>query len=324
MEGGSDGDRPGRFALISEGGEASGEGSKASSSSSSFFAKDGYVKTNLTKWDILRGTTYKKFRYDKFYHKQDAEAFVKDLLASPEVLREIIAGGSGGDDLEVASFSCRAVRATVTSMAFFDKLLGESGIVRSNGLLVKCMDDYYEGFHVQDRLREILLNEDNEYELDHGEVFGEEDKGELLFKIFRHLCVGGSLCQFEDSLDPYLEVAKAVYKELLTVWRNPKSGKAEVASGAYEVGDVKLRRRQRCEEEEGAGMTTTVVAVVMVVVMVMPRRMRRRSGTTSKSGRRRTGSTSPPTPFEGRARCGFTGSSTTGEGLSLIDVIGNI
>ena len=207
----------------------------------------------MTKWDILRGTTYKNFRYDKFYHKQDAEAFVKDLLASLEVLREIIAGGSGGDDLEVASFSCRAVRATVTSMAFFDKLLGESGIVRSNGLLVKCMDDYYEGFHVQDRLREILLNEDNEYELDHGEVFGEEDKGELLFKIFRHLCVGGSLCQFEDSLDPYLEVAKAVYKELLTVWRNPKSGKAEVASGAYEVGDVKLRRRRRLRGGGGGG-----------------------------------------------------------------------
>ena len=63
---------------------------------------------------------------------------------------------------------------------------------------------------MQDRLREVLLNEDNEFELDHGEVFTAEEKAEFLYKIFRHLAVGGSLCQFEDVLDPYLEVSKLV------------------------------------------------------------------------------------------------------------------
>lgn len=44
-------ERPGRFTVV--GGEAS---------SSSPLEKDGYAKTNLTKWDLLRGTTFRQFR----------------------------------------------------------------------------------------------------------------------------------------------------------------------------------------------------------------------------------------------------------------------
>ena len=108
----------------------------------------------------------------------------------------------------------------------------------------------FKGFHVQDRLREVLLNVDNEFELDHGEVFTADEKAEFLYKIFRHLAVGGSLCQFEDVLDPYLEVSKLVYKELLTVWRNPRTAKPEVAPGVYEIDQVKFRRRDGGGEEE--------------------------------------------------------------------------
>ncbi len=42
-----------------------------------------------------------------------------------------------------------------------------------------------------------MLNEENEFELDHGPLFSEEEQDEFLFRIFRHLTVGGSLCQFE-------------------------------------------------------------------------------------------------------------------------------
>ena len=87
-------------------------------------------------------------RYDKFYHKQDSEGFVRDFLSSPDVQREILGSSSTSDaaapKVEVASFVARPVKATVTSMDFFDKLLETDGVVRSNGQLVKCMDDYYE------------------------------------------------------------------------------------------------------------------------------------------------------------------------------------
>ena len=168
-----------------------------------------------------------------------------------EVLK--LGGGSSSNDsgsgnsisMECESVKVKPLRASVTNMGFFDKLLECEDVVRSNGQLVKCMDDYHQGFHVQDRLRDVLLNEDNEFELDHGELFTEEEKEEFIYHIFKHLAIGGSLCQFEDKLGPYLDLAKAIYKELATVWRNPRTSKVEVASGVYSVMDVTFKDKDR-------------------------------------------------------------------------------
>lgn len=66
--------RRGTFSLVGQredaaagSGGASGNGksastSKTSTSSSSVFFDDGYTKTNLTKWDLLRGMKYYTFR----------------------------------------------------------------------------------------------------------------------------------------------------------------------------------------------------------------------------------------------------------------------
>ncbi len=118
-----------------------------------FFFGDGYVKTNLGKWDVARGLRYHKFRYDKFYHKQNAEDFARDFFASEDVRREILA--PGGLTRGAPRFEVRPLRASQTSMAFFDKLAEEPRLVRANGTLVKCMDDYHQGFHVQ--VRFVLL-----------------------------------------------------------------------------------------------------------------------------------------------------------------------
>ena len=43
---------------------------------------------------------------------------------------------------------------TVTSMNFFDKLKHE-GIVRDNGNICKCFDEFYEGITISDELRKV-------------------------------------------------------------------------------------------------------------------------------------------------------------------------
>lgn len=50
---------------------------------------------------------------------------------------------------------------------------------------------------------------------DHYDLFSQLDRQEFLFCLFKHLCIGGSLCQFEDVVDPYLETTKALYKDLV-------------------------------------------------------------------------------------------------------------
>ena len=57
----------------------------------------------------------------------------------------------------------------------------------------------------------MLLVEDS----DHYDTFTDSERDEFLFLIFRHLCLGGALCQYEDSLEPYLEYTKMIYKDLL-------------------------------------------------------------------------------------------------------------
>ncbi|EGV95538.1 Uncharacterized protein C11orf70-like [Cricetulus griseus] len=57
---------------------------------------------------------------------------------------------------------------------------------------------------------QVLLMEDSEKY----EVFSPQEREEFLFCLFKHLCLGGSLCQYEDMLKPYLETAKLIYKDL--------------------------------------------------------------------------------------------------------------
>ena len=47
--------------------------------------------------------------------------------------------------------------------------------------------------------------------------FNDEMRNEFLFHIFKRLVVGGSLCQFEDYIDDYLEMTKKFYKGKLWV-----------------------------------------------------------------------------------------------------------
>lgn len=46
---------------------------------------------------------------------------------------------------------------------------------------------------VSDKLREMLLDENSE----NAEIYESQEKEELLYCIFRHLCLGGAVNQFE-------------------------------------------------------------------------------------------------------------------------------
>jgi len=50
---------------------------------------------------------------------------------------------------------------------------------------------------------------------EHYKDFSEDERSELLFRLFRHLVVGGPLCQYEDSITPYIDTVKVLYKDLL-------------------------------------------------------------------------------------------------------------
>ncbi|GFS01509.1 hypothetical protein ElyMa_006424500 [Elysia marginata] len=77
----------------------------------------------------------------------------------------------------------------------------------------------------------MLLNEDSDVYCE----FTETEREEFLFRVFSHLCLGGRLCQYEDNVNPYLDVTKAVYKDLISVQKNPETKELSILSHVFQV-----------------------------------------------------------------------------------------
>ena len=50
-----------------------------------------------------------------------------------------------------------------------------------------------------------------------------EDKyqKEFIFKLFQHISLGGSICQYENNIGEYLTLTKSLYKDLVCVAKDP-------------------------------------------------------------------------------------------------------
>mmetsp|Transcript_39297 Transcript_39297/g.87442 ORF Transcript_39297/g.87442 Transcript_39297/m.87442 type:complete len:256 (-) Transcript_39297:471-1238(-) len=203
------------------------------------FFQEPYTKSQLQKWDMGKNMQFHAVRYTKYYHKMQAQEFVLDMLNDTKVQELIKVLVKGGDwvplDCRVIKVDVEVVPCSLTRMDLFDKITGaEPPIVRANGDIVKCMDDVIEGFQVSDMLRDLLLNESSE----NAEAVSEEERREFLWQAFEHICLGGACCQFEDKLEPYLEFAKKIYKEMVSVQKNTSTGKVEVASAVYRINSI--------------------------------------------------------------------------------------
>ncbi|XP_046854176.1 cilia- and flagella-associated protein 300-like [Xenia sp. Carnegie-2017] len=115
-------------------------------------------------------------------------------------------------------------------MEFFNKLFRQ-GLVRDSGMIYKCFDEYIEGFLISDELRKMHLTDES----DHYDVFSDTEKSEFIFRIFAHLCLGGDVCQFEDDVNPYLESAKAIYKDLISVSKDSRTKEIKTRSHVFKI-----------------------------------------------------------------------------------------
>lgn len=124
------------------------------------------------------------------------------------------------------------VPCTRVSMDLFDPIYS-CGVLRASGHMVKCFHDVYPDY---DALRQVLvcshlpvclslfltwstfpllLQMLQDEESEHYYVVGKETREEFLFILFKHLCLGGELCQYEDTIDPYMNTTKQIYKDLI-------------------------------------------------------------------------------------------------------------
>lgn len=50
---------------------------------------------------------------------------------------------------------------------------------------------------------------------DNFDMYSETEREEFLFQLFRHICLGGEVCQYEDNIQLYLDFTKLLYKDLV-------------------------------------------------------------------------------------------------------------
>jgi len=57
----------------------------------------------------------------------------------------------------------------------------------------------------------MLIN----HECPNYKLISEVHRNEFLFRLFKHLCLGGQWCQYEDNIKPYLNTTKVLYKDII-------------------------------------------------------------------------------------------------------------
>ncbi|KAL4696907.1 hypothetical protein H8959_002605 [Pygathrix nigripes] len=175
------------------------------------------------------------FGFDQTFEAYRKDDFVMAFFKDPNVIPNLkLLSDSSGQWItlgtEVKKIEATNVPCTQLSMSFFHRLYDED-IVRDSGHIVKCLDSFCDPFPISDELRRVLLVEDSEKY----EIFSQPDREEFLFCLFKHLCLGGALCQYEDVISPYLETAKLIYKDLVSVRKNPQTKKIQITSSVFKV-----------------------------------------------------------------------------------------
>ncbi|KAI8903806.1 hypothetical protein EDD86DRAFT_195377 [Gorgonomyces haynaldii] len=188
------------------------------------------VKELFYKWGFTDHLYVKRFIYDQYLQEYDIDKFLLHLFNNNPHIKVLSKSDQWGTLGKVTLVEKEETAHSVTNLQFFDRLR----IVRENGDIVKSLDEYYEGFLVADELRKCLLMP----EFETFDYFSKEDRKEFIFHVFKALCLGGRLCQYEDSIQDYLLATKLVYKDLITVTRDPATKQLRVASLVFKINHV--------------------------------------------------------------------------------------
>ncbi|XP_063060014.1 cilia- and flagella-associated protein 300 [Engraulis encrasicolus] len=200
-------------------------------SSKSFpFLQNQEVSGRLMKWSMLGRISAQAFNFDQMFFPYKKNDFVFDFLQDPCVMQNLKVLRSGrwttlGSD--ITSVDVEAVPCSKVSMDLFDPLYS-GGVLRPSGQIVKCYHEIYGDF---DELRNVLTIEDS----DKYDLFRPAEREEFLFRLFKHICLGGEICQYEDTVSPYMDTTKVIYKDLVSVQKDCETKEIKIISTILKV-----------------------------------------------------------------------------------------
>ena len=199
---------------------------------SNIFTQENF-KT-LEKWGLSQNMELVKFRFNTSFELQDLQRFLKDLFNDPIVRKNFPPLTSvilPDDQKEIENFKYKVLNTRATNMDIFDTLYENDIVTLDTGYIHQDYDVYVEDITVSDKLKQALLVEDSEAY----SVFSPDQRDEFLFHIFKRIVIGGSLCQYENTIEPYLEMTKAFYKDIVSAAKEPETNKIYIRSVPVEI-----------------------------------------------------------------------------------------
>lgn len=172
---------------------------------------------SLKKWNMDEFLQAKVFRFDQAFSPDHIDAFLLDFFASTAVQEAApVCNGPGKGnwgvlgELKPGAVKYKQLPTTVLRLDFFDRLR-DAGIVRE-GDIAKCLDVQCGEVLVSDRLRKLLLDEEDEG----WDLFSDAERSELIFHVMRRLAIGGGMCQcVAPPPDPPWPTARQTRVQLL-------------------------------------------------------------------------------------------------------------
>jgi hypothetical protein len=197
-------------------------------------AADRETRGLFEKWGMAPTNDFLSFRFDERFAPEKLGVFCADFFGAAEVRAALgmpplssaasssssSSSSSSGGALPRGAGCCTLVPTTQVRMDFFNRLREEGMVAGEAGRIRQCMPEYYDGVESGSMLREMALNEDSEHAL----VYDDDEKDEFLYRVFRHLIIGGGMCQPDESIEPYFRCTREIMKGLLTVKKVKSSG----------------------------------------------------------------------------------------------------
>lgn len=190
----------------------------------------------VEKWG-LRDMECVKLRFNLTFDIKHQEQFIKDLLNSQSA-RKFNPGMSSlllkANTDKVSKVKWNKLTTDSTNLDILDVVYDSKIVNKETGYIKKDFEDQYEGIQLTDKLKGALVNPEDENYC----VFDEKMRNEFLFRVFMHVAVGGSLCQYEDYAGEYFNVTKRFYKDLISATKDSNSNQIVIRSHVFEILEI--------------------------------------------------------------------------------------
>ncbi|CDI97575.1 hypothetical protein EmuJ_000136200 [Echinococcus multilocularis] len=191
---------------------------------SSITGKD--AQSCLMQWSMKGLLHCQCFSFDETFKKHEIKEFATAFFNDP-VVRQTLETEEGlphDCDVVVSNVPC-----TLLSMDIFNRCIGT--VTHKTGRIKFCFEEYCESLVVNDCLKRALCIQNSEFY----DLFNETEREEFLFRLFRHIVIGGELSQPNEDFGVYTNFVKSLYRELISVQKIQGSEELKIVSLVYDV-----------------------------------------------------------------------------------------